>query len=391
MSLVDRYRADLKNPKPVGRIIDFISHGVTITLMTSTQKGFRPKAKTRFCIVLLSLTLLPLFSFLMYPGPVFYVDLYWTAALETGFVDPTRDVYPWTVAVDWSPDGRTIAASGYYPDVLLFDASSGRLVGRLKEHKIWVQEVVFSPDGTSLASVDWDGRVVIWDVASQHVRHALKADPNLFTVSFHPTAPLIAVGSYEGTVAVFNPHSENAQRTFHSNDGGTLFVAYSPNGQMLASAGEDAVIRLFDADTDRLLVALKGHEDGVTALSFTSDGLRLLSCGDDGAVRFWDIPDRKILRTWKTGAHWVNFCTLLPGGDAFLSADSDGRILSGIVAESVKPEELIRHKDWAQCVRASRDGHFFASAGKDGFIHIYDLKKRSLLRTIDVSTVLTAP
>ena len=321
------------------------------------------------------------------PGPVFWVDLYWTALIEVGWVDPSSDRYPWTVAVDWSPDGQTLVTAGYHPEVLLWDARTGSLRRRLPGHRAWVQEAVFSPDGTRIASVDWGGHLLVRGVNGRAPRR-LRAGRDLFTVAFHPLGGLLATGSMDGTVSVFDLRTGEVQERFTANPGGTLFVTYSPGGRLLAAAGEDRTIHLLDASSYRTLARLTGHRGGVTSVSFDRGGKTLLSCGDDGTLRRWDLASRRLLRTWHSGARWVNFCTMLPDGQRFLSADTSGAVRLWSVGSQQRGRVLLRHDDWAQCVRVSRDGERMASVGKAGKIHIWDLKADRLLRTMDVGQVM---
>ena len=327
-----------------------------------------------------------LFAGLVKPGPVFWVDLYWTVLIERGVVDPTRDRYPWTVAVDWSRDRKSIVSAGYHPDVLLWDASSGKLRQRLRGHRTWVQEAIFSPDGARIASVDWGGIIMVWRAESGQPLHRLKADQDLFTVTFHPTREHLAAGSYQGTVTVFDLETGEVLKQFMANPGGTLFITYSPDGRLMAAAGEDARIHLLDAATYLPLARLGGHEKGITSVAFSRDGSHLLSCGDDGTARLWDPRSRRLLQTWDTGARWVNFCTLLPGDRQFLTGDTSGAVRLWTIGVPERGKVLGRHDDWVQCVRVSQDGKRAVSAGKAGLIKIWDLEGHRLVRDIMVGS-----
>ena len=321
----------------------------------------------------------------VWPGPVYWVDLYWTALIESGVVDPHQDRYPWTVAVDWSPDGRTIVSAGYQPDVLLWDARSGKLRRRLKGHRVWVQEAIFSPDGARIASADWDGVVLIWDARSGRRLQRLKAEGDLFSVAFHPSRPLLAAGSSWGHVTVFDLRSGAVVARRMSNPGGVLYLGYSWDGKLLVTAGEDTQIRLLDGKTLQQKGQLTGHRGGVTSFSFV-DSHYLLSCGDDGTIRLWDLKGKEQRTAWDSGARWVNFCA--PWSGTFLTADSSGAVREWQYRNPARGQLLVQHDDWAQCVRMSRDGVRFASAGKAGEIKIYNRYTNRVERSINVGAHL---
>ena len=347
-----------------------------------------PKRSRRrtLLIALAALCLAALFAWRVVPGPVYWVDLYWTVLLDRGWVSPHEDRYPWTVAVDWAPGDSALVTAGYQPDVLLWEPSNGTLIRRLSGHRTWVQEAVFSPDGARIASVDWDGVIIVWETSSGRILHRLEADRDLFTVAFHPTRQELAAGSYEGTVTTFSLDSGTRIASFRANAGGTLFINYSPDGALLASAGEDATIRLFDATSYDPAATLKGHAKGITSVSFAGDGRRLLSCGDDGTARLWDRTSGRQLRVWQTGARWVNFCAFVgQGGQRFVTGDTNGEVRLWQAASDEPGRVVVVHDDWVQCVRPSRGGDKFASVGKAGMIKIFDLAGDKLLRTMEVA------
>ncbi|MCZ7583481.1 MAG: WD40 repeat domain-containing protein [Deltaproteobacteria bacterium] len=265
-------------------------------------------------------------SYLGWPGSVFWKDLYWEQLIERGVVNPSRDEYPWTVAVDWSPDGSRLVSAGYHRDVLVWDPETGGLVRKLSGHAAWVQEAVFSPDGEFIASADWNGTLNLWSARTGSLERRFQTSGDLFSIAFHPTSSLLAVASYDGHVSVYDLENSHKPIRILSNEDGTLFVGFSPDGGMLAAGGEDKRIALFDGGDFREIGELRGHGAGITSLSFTNDGTKLLSCGDDQTVRLWDMREHGVLRVWQTRARWVNFCTLVPGTERFLTAGSDGNI-----------------------------------------------------------------
>jgi hypothetical protein len=68
-------------------------------------------------------------------------------------------------ALDWSPDGKTIAVAGALPSVNLYDAESGVRTASCKGHSAGIYAIAFSPDGARLATGGFDGMVRLYRAA----------------------------------------------------------------------------------------------------------------------------------------------------------------------------------------------------------------------------------
>ncbi len=69
--------------------------------------------------------------------------------------------------VAFSPDGKTVAAGEWDGTVVLHDAETGAVRGRLEGHRGPVRSVVFSADGRRLASSSADLTALVWDLTEK--------------------------------------------------------------------------------------------------------------------------------------------------------------------------------------------------------------------------------
>jgi hypothetical protein len=156
--------------------------------------------------------------------------------------------------LSFAPDNRTVAAlaHGEKPVLRLWDAVSGRLLGRfeVKDHH---SLFAFSQDGRLLAWCKSIGQISLVEIAS---------------------------GQEVGALAIPG-HPE-----IHS-------LAFAPDGKMLALGCEDKpgrhAILLWDTSNSKELARLKGHRGAVRALAFARDGLSLVSGSDDTTILVWDV------------------------------------------------------------------------------------------------------
>ena len=77
-------------------------------------------------------------------------------------------------AAKFSPDGRLVALASFDNKVTILDASTKRVLTRLKGHfgQIGSQILAFSPDGRLLATAD-KGAVNLWRTSDWQLSHRL--------------------------------------------------------------------------------------------------------------------------------------------------------------------------------------------------------------------------
>ncbi len=129
----------------------------------------------------------------------------------------------------------------------LWDAATGRPVGKPMEHLDRVRSVAFSPDGKTILTGSWDKMARTWDAASGE--------------------PLGVVLEHSGWV--------NS-------------VAFSPDGKTILTGSSDGTAQLWDAATGRPLGPPLEHPSVVTSVAFSPDARWILTLCGDNTARLWD-------------------------------------------------------------------------------------------------------
>ncbi|MEH1884279.1 WD40 repeat domain-containing protein, partial [Nostoc sp.] len=75
--------------------------------------------------------------------------------------------------------------------------------------------------------------------------------------------------------------------TGHTNS--VLGVSFSPDGKMLASGSAENTVKLWDTSTGKEIKTLTGHTNSVRGVSFSPDGKMLASGSDDNTVKLWRL------------------------------------------------------------------------------------------------------
>jgi WD40 repeat protein/mono/diheme cytochrome c family protein len=211
---------------------------------------------------------------------------------------PHYDVPPVITSVAFSPDGQTLAVSGYH-EVLLYKADGSELTGRLIGLSERIQSLAFSPDGQSLAVVGGSpcrfGEVQIWDVAKKKLKLSQTVTyDTLYGVSWSPDGAKLAFGCADNALRAIDAETGEQVLFMGSHTDWVLDTVFSADGSHLVSVGRDMTAKLTEVGTQRFVDnitsitpgALKG---GIQAVARHPQRDEIVLGGSDGVVKVYRI------------------------------------------------------------------------------------------------------
>jgi WD40 repeat protein len=232
-----------------------------------------------------------------YFGDVFLYDAV-TGKLKGKLDEPSLPI----LCLAYSPDGSVLAASHDHAEVMLFDARQSKLLGTIKPAKGTISWFAFSADGKTLATIT-TAELSTWNVETRKLLKSLPQPQAGFewaysAVTCSPKSPVVvATGGqllHQKTVA-YDLKTLRPQGSLLTLavDPSISKLSFSPDGKVLASAGGgtggQTAVTLWDVSTGERFAALVGQKESLNQVVFSSDGGRVAAAGGDKTVAIWTV------------------------------------------------------------------------------------------------------
>ncbi len=311
---------------------------------------------------------------------------------------------PVVTSLDYSPDGRMLASSGFH-EVFLLAADGSVQVGRLIGLSERIESVRFSPDGAMLAVAGGlpgrMGEIQIWELSENALKLSVPTTfDTVYGGSWSPDGTRIAYGGSDNSVRALDAETGEELVFMAAHDDWVRDTIFSPDGKSIFSVSRDKTVKQTDFDTQRFIGNVTTHTPGVLQggmikvakhpsrqelLVGGADGKPKLfkmatkaapaSGGNPNQIReYYALPGRLFAVAFSPDGNWCYAGSSLDGAGQVRGFETDsGKELwkldlpeSGIFALAVRP-----------------DGNQLAAAGADGLIRLIDAASGKIATTFN--------
>src|SRR6266849_4535677 len=199
----------------------------------------------------------------------------------------------------------------------------------------------------------------------------------IWSVAISSDRQLLASGSQDTTLKIWNLHTGELLHTFKGYSGTVYSIAISPDGKTIISGNADGTIKIWDLPTGELIRTLDEHSSFISSLAMSSDGQIIATGSGDNTIKVWILHTGQLLYTL---AESVNCVAICPDRKILASGDRIIKIWDLPTGELIRT--LTGHSRRVNSLAFSSDGQLLASGSSDRTIKIWNLHTGKLLRTI---------
>src|SRR5579875_28307 len=263
-------------------------------------------------------------------------------------------------------------------------------------HLASVNAVTWSPDGKLIASGSDDTYVQVFDAVSGKRKLIYTGHTEeVAAVAWSPDGRYIASGSQDATAQVWNAVSKARILVYRQHADRVNSVSWSSDSRLLASGSDDRTVQVWDAFNGTVDFDFQGDTAGVLCVGWQPDNSSVASGSWDGTLRDWATVQHgdhfnagdQIFSYDGHGTNEVYALSWSPDGNFIASAGADQtvQISSGVDGTPRLPfftaHRGTQHVKPVRAVAWSPDGNYIASGDSDGVIYVWRVAGRKIVFT----------
>uniref|UniRef100_A0A8B9KX49 Neutral sphingomyelinase activation associated factor n=1 Tax=Astyanax mexicanus TaxID=7994 RepID=A0A8B9KX49_ASTMX len=197
------------------------------------------------------------------------------------------------------PEDKTVVCSSWDNNLYFYSIAYGRRQDTLMGHDDAVSQICWRDN--QLYTASWDSTVKVWKCMAADISSNKRTQFEPLAeleheagVTISPAGTLLASGTKEGTLSVWDLASFSMLHQLSCHSGKIHQVAFSPDSRNILSVGEDSCLKVTDVQTGMLLSTIHAEDE---QRCFCWDGNVVLSGGQSGSLLVWDLLSSKVIHS----------------------------------------------------------------------------------------------
>lgn len=217
----------------------------------------------------------------------------------------------------------------------------------VQSHTDWINDILLCNRNQTLISASSDRTVKVWNPHDpQHSLspHVLGTHKDYVKALAHASeSGYVASGGFDKCIKLWDIREARAAPMLELDDRAVKSSIYAlsvnPSGSVIAAGSPEQHVKVWDPRSGKKCAELVGHTDNVRAVLVSEDGRYLLSGSADSTVRLWSLAEQRCLHTFThhDDSVWSLFSDH-PTLDVFYSGDRQGYVCK---------------VDWERCAEVS--------------------------------------
>lgn len=178
-------------------------------------------------------------------------------------------------SMNWSPNSRMLSSTSSNGSVYIWNVTTEKLDKQLMEFVDGAYITAWSPDGKTLAAsgaIADKYAVILWDTNSFQVLRTLNPSTGINALAWHPNGQQLVLGSSDGNVYIWSDNLGIQQAAFNNHHTIVNSIAWSPDGTKLVIASDDNTVDIWSTTNNKLLNTLNGYSSPVQWIKWNPNG-----------------------------------------------------------------------------------------------------------------------
>ncbi|KAI5567217.1 hypothetical protein POPTR_013G079600v4 [Populus trichocarpa] len=155
----------------------------------------------------------------------------------------------------------------------------------------------------------------------------------------------------------------------HDKDINSLAIA--PNDSLVCSGSQDRTACVWRLPDLVSVVVLKGHKRGIWSVEFSPVDQCVITASGDKTIKMWAIADGSCLKTFEGHTSSVLRASFLTRGSQFVSCGADGLVKLWTVKTNECTATYDQHEDKVWALAIGKKTEMFATGGGDAVVNLW--------------------